>query len=179
MLSYCSLSDFPNYAISNTGLVLNKVTGLFLIGTRTSKKRGRKDDQTTQYLMVNIGGSMFYVHILVCTYFVPNPHNLPVVNHIDSDSTNNNYENLEWVTRVQNNMRARKTRKLNRNITSEYKGVRVEIYKRQDGVETIYYYPRFNNRSYPKQPTERMAAEFYNKMALEKDPKAIVNTFND
>ena len=43
-----------------------------------------------------------YIHRLVLEAFIENPDNLPEVNHMDEDKTNNELSNLEWCTREYN-----------------------------------------------------------------------------
>ena len=50
-------------------------------------------------LSKNGTGKIFKVHRLVAMAFIPNPDNLPEVNHKDENHTNNVWTNLEWCNR--------------------------------------------------------------------------------
>lgn len=54
------------------------------------------------YNVVVIDGEKKYRHRLIAETFIPNPNNLPEVNHKDEDKTNNCADNLEWCTHEYN-----------------------------------------------------------------------------
>lgn len=58
------------------------------------------------YLVVGLtnenGTKKFLVHRLVALHFLPNPNNLPYINHKDENPSNPHYLNLEWCTHQYN-----------------------------------------------------------------------------
>lgn len=83
------------YQVSSFGNIKNKSTGKLL--KPALKKNG--------YLHVSLGykdTKTAMVHRLVAEAFIPNPFNLPQVNHKDEEKTNNNVTNLEWCTAQHN-----------------------------------------------------------------------------
>lgn len=58
------------------------------------------------YLRIKIKWKVQKIHRLVAIHFIPNPNNLPQVNHIDWDKLNNNANNLEWCTSKENTIHA-------------------------------------------------------------------------
>lgn len=62
---------------------------------------------TTGYAIVKLQRGSYYeyhrVHRLVAEHFIPNPDNLPQVNHKDENPKNNCVDNLEWCNAEYNN----------------------------------------------------------------------------
>ena len=55
-------------------------------------------------VVLSVGGTRHHrtVHRLVAQAFVPNPHNLPTVNHINENKTDNRAVNLVWMSVADN-----------------------------------------------------------------------------
>lgn len=45
---------------------------------------------------------LYKIHRLVAEAYIPNPNNLPQVDHIDNDKTHNYVNNLQWITNRDN-----------------------------------------------------------------------------
>lgn len=88
------------YEISNTGRVRNIRTGL--IKTNEIDKNGYVRIQ----LCKNKVHRKYFIHRLVATCFIENPQHKPQVNHKDMNRSNNNVDNLEWVTNSENQKHA-------------------------------------------------------------------------
>ena len=70
------------------------------------------------YRMFWYQGKNKYVHRYVAITHIPNPKNLPEVNHKDGNRSNNHVENLEWVTRKENHHHAMKMKLWGRNVVN-------------------------------------------------------------
>ena len=98
-------SSIPNthYSISSEGRVRNDETNKIKSMDATSDGYHKVD------LYSNGKRTSVRVHRLVAEAFIPNPNELPQINHIDGNKENNNINNLEWVNNSQNMIHAYRT----------------------------------------------------------------------
>lgn len=58
------------------------------------------------YVFIDLDGKTYLLHRVVAECFIPNTENLPDVNHKDGNRQNNCVENLEWISRSDNQKHA-------------------------------------------------------------------------
>lgn len=89
------------YMVSNMGNVMTVPKRTHSNGFLLTPTIGTNGYQTV-HLRKDGASKRPSVHRLVAVAFIPNPDNLPEVNHIDGEKTNNSVDNLEWCTRSKN-----------------------------------------------------------------------------
>lgn len=91
-------TNIENIMVSDHGRIYNLRTGNFLNGTPVGRC-GHIDIS----VKTPTSRTHAYVHRLVAQAFVPNPHNYPIVRHLNDVSCDNVPDNLAWGTQLDNN----------------------------------------------------------------------------
>ena len=148
------IKGYENYEVTTTGEVINTKTGRVL-------KLSNKNGYLYVGLFKNRKQKHFLVHRLVAEAFIPNPENLPCVNHKDEDKTNNfvfvredgsvdfDKSNLEWCTHEYNNSygtRIKRTAKANSKTVLQLRkdGSLVRIWSSVNDIERQFGYRKSN-----------------------------------
>lgn len=102
--SWEQINGFKNYEISSYGRVrsIQRIVNTWY-GKRKVNSKILKTQINKGYEYVSIRDNANKlcskkVHRLVADAFIPNPNNLPCINHKDENKLNNRVDNLEWCT---------------------------------------------------------------------------------
>jgi hypothetical protein len=87
------IENHPNYLIYDDGRVFSKKRNKFL-----------KQNKSGYYYSVALDCKTYQIHRLLALHYIPNPENLPCVDHKDRNKSNNNLNNLRWVTISENGL---------------------------------------------------------------------------
>lgn len=99
------INGFDDYLISDRGRVKSLKYDKILKPARSGRRRNY-----LQVVLYRKDGSKYRpkVHRLVAEHFIPNPLNLPQVNHKNMDTFDNSVENLEWCDNTHNQRERRR-----------------------------------------------------------------------
>ena len=89
------IQNYPNYLIYQDGKVFSKKRNKYLKPQMNYKGYYK-------VRLYNSGWEQLSVHRLVAIHYIPNPDNLPIVDHINRIRDDNRVENLRWSTSLEN-----------------------------------------------------------------------------
>ena len=127
-----------NYSVSNTGII--KANNRYIIDNNGARRYYKekillpektKDGHLRVTLCDSRHKKRFFIHRLVAEAFIPNPNNLPVINHKDENPNNNNANNLEWCTISYNNNYNNRQKKI-----GDKEGVTIKVFYKNKLIET-------------------------------------------
>jgi len=156
------------YQVSNLGRIKSRARVIhrnnpnqYICRIRLLKQQKAKDGYMRVSLWKEKNSKAYLVHRIVAKHYVENNYNMPFVNHKNGIRDDNNSNNLEWVSRLENNRYLRKTLKT---TSSKYKGV--SFFKR-DKVWHASIMNNYKNIHLGYHKTQEEAAKAYNKKAIE------------
>ena len=158
------IDGYQYHFVTSEGRVLTALNGK---GNRWNKNRNLDFDSLREkkggvikcgYVNVKLyegdKGKNHSVHRLVAQAFIPNPNNLPVVNHLKFPS--NRVEDLEWETQLGNILKGKLPAVTSKShLVQDPQGNQFEVFNltafcRQQGLNTRMLYKKYGSKGYKK-----------------------------
>ena len=115
------ITNYSNYLIYDDGRVYSKYSRKFLT-PRVTDSGYLTVDLYSQHQRKN-----FRIHRLVAQTFLPNPMNLPEINHKDENKQNNHVDNLEWCDSKYNINYGTRSKKMKTNKSKKIRCIETNI----------------------------------------------------
>lgn len=152
------------YQISNWGRVKS------LNYNRTGKEGILKPIPTNNGYMIiglykNRKPNQYSIHRLVAQAFIPNPDNLPQVNHKDEDKSNNCVWNLEWCTAEYNMNYGTRNERSSENRKGKYNGEKHWNYGKHRSKKTKNKISKNNKGKHSKKIINLDTGEIFNSLS--------------
>lgn len=152
------IPGFPKYEASTQGRIRNAKTGKIL--------RPGDSGRGYEHVCLSKDGKShsIAVHRLVAAAWIPNPQNLPEINHLDYNRRNNAAANLEWTTHRANVLYSRERMKVPKKEVHNSTGERW-IYRNMGRFMVLRLgknYGRYDTIEQAKHRRDRLWPQYFN-----------------
>ena len=139
------INNFPNYLIYPDGRLFCKKRQ----GCKEGFKKGNINHDgyyRTGLTNESCKDKKYYIHRLVAEHYIPNPNNLPEVDHIDRNTINNDVSNLRWADRTTQNRNKGSYKSNTSGFTNIYKKRNKWMFRdtKTTPITTLYRYNKID-----------------------------------
>ena len=140
--SWESLKEHDDYEIC--------ITYPYQIRKKSTKRIIKESEDKQGYITCHLNLKTYKKHRLIAIQWIPNPKNLPDIDHINHIRSDNHIKNLRWVSKSQNDRNKAAYNKINVEYIETLPDDAIAINKYKDYAFEHYYYSKSTDKCYYK-----------------------------